>query len=117
DGIVADVKSTVNDVKSFAYDLTAQKDDINAIVTNAKELATKLNAASDRIDNVLGAAEDLLSDENGVGKNFFQEATGADRAMRQTAETINARADEITAGLASFSGRGLADVASLVNEL
>ncbi len=117
DGIVADVKSTVSSVKSFADNITAQKDNVDAIVTNARELAAKLNKASDRIDNVLGAAENLLSDEDGVGKNFFQEATGAAKAMRQTAETINARADDITAGLASFSTRGLADVASLINEL
>jgi phospholipid/cholesterol/gamma-HCH transport system substrate-binding protein len=116
-GIVADVKSTVASARDFADNLTAQKDNVNAIVTNARELATKLNAASERIDKVLGAAEQMLSDEDGVGKNFFQEATGAAKAMRQTAETINARADEITSGIANFSGRGLADVASLVNEL
>lgn len=116
-GIVADVKSTVSNVKTFADGITAQKDNIDAIVTNARELAAKLNKASDRIDNVLGAAEQVLSDEDGVGKNFFQEATGAAKALRQTAETINARADDITAGLATFSTRGLADVASLINEL
>ncbi|MBN9023902.1 MAG: MCE family protein [Rhizobiales bacterium] len=121
DGIVADVKSTVADVKSTVADVkgtvTAQKDNVDAIITNAKELAAKLNAASDRIDNVLGAAENVLKDEEGVGKNFFQEATAAAKALRQTAETINARAGDITNGLAAFSTRGLADVASLINEL
>ena len=117
EAIVADVKATVAGAKDFADNLTTQKDNVNAIVANARELATKLNAASERIDKVLGAAEQLLSDEDGVGNNFFQEATGAAKAMRQTAETINARADEITSGIAGFSNRGLADVASLVNEL
>jgi len=59
----------------------------------------------------------LLADEDGAGKNFFQEAAAAAKALRQTAETFNARADEITAGLADFSGRGLSDVSNLVNEL
>jgi phospholipid/cholesterol/gamma-HCH transport system substrate-binding protein len=117
DGIVADVKATVAGARDFADNLSARKDDVNAIVASAREIAGKLNAASERIDKVLGAAEQLLADDDGVGKNFFQEATGAAKAMRQTAETINARADEITSGIASFSNRGLADVASLVNEL
>jgi len=117
DGIVADAKATVAGAKAFTDNVNAQQDNINAIVADARQLASKLNAASDRIDNVLGAAEQLLDDENGVGKNFFQEATGAAKALRQTAETINGRADQITAGLESFSTRGLADVAALINEL
>jgi phospholipid/cholesterol/gamma-HCH transport system substrate-binding protein len=115
--IVADAKATVAGAKDFTATITAQKDNVAAIVTSARELADKLNAASSRIDTVLGKTEELLADEEGAGKNFFQEAAAAAKALRQTAETFNARADEITAGLADFSGRGLSDVSNLVNEL
>ena len=115
--MVADAKETVAGAKDFANSLTARKDDITAIVTDAKELADRLNAASTKIDSVLGAAEEMLGDEDGAGKNFFQEAAGAAKALRQTAEAFNSRADEITAGLADFSGRGLADISGLVAEL
>ena len=115
--MVADAKATVAGAKDFANSLTARKDDIAAIVTDAKELADRLNAASTKIDSVLGKTEALLGDEDGAGKNFFQEAAGAAKALRQTAEAFNSRADEITAGLADFSGRGLADISGLVAEL
>ena len=117
DVIVADAKAAVAGARDFADNLGAQKDSLNAIVASAKELADRLNAASTKIDSVLGKAENLLADEDGEGKNFFQEAAAAAKALRQTAETFNARADEITAGLADFSGRGLSDVSSLVSEL
>ncbi len=115
--IVADAKAAVAGAREFTDNLTAQKDNLNAIVADAKELADRLNAASTKIDSVLGKTEALLGDEDGVGKNFFQEAAGAAKALRETAETFNSRADEITAGLADFSGRGLSDISSLVSEL
>jgi len=115
--IVADAKSAVAGAKDFAGTITAQKDNVTTIVTSARELADKLNAASSRIDAVLGNAEELLADEDGAGKNFFQEAAGAAKALRQTAETFNNRADEIANGIADFSGRGLGDISSLVGEL
>lgn len=115
--IVADAKAAVAGARDFANTITAQKDSVTAIVADARELAEKLNAASTKIDSVLGNAEKLLADEDGAGKNFFQEAAAAARALRQTADTFNARADVIAGNLADFSGRGLADVSSLVNEL
>ncbi len=115
--IVADAKAAVAGARDFADTITAQKDNVTSIVTSARELADKLNAASSRIDSVLGSAEQLLADEDGAGKNFFQEAAAASRALRQTAETFNARADEIAGGLADFSGRGLSEISMLVNEL
>ncbi|HET7715677.1 MAG TPA: hypothetical protein VFK86_08625, partial [Bauldia sp.] len=115
--IVADAKAAVAGARDFAENLTTQKDNLNAIVADAKELAARLNEASTKIDTVLGKAEEVLGDEDGVGRNFFQEAAGAAKALREVAESFNARSDEIAAGLASFSGRGLADVSALVNEL
>ena len=110
-------KSAIAGAKDFTDNLSAQKDSINTIVASAKQLAERLNTASTKIDSVLGKADALLADEDGAGKNFFQEATGAAKALRQTAETFNSRADDITAGLADFSGRGLSDISSLVSEL
>jgi len=117
DGIVSDARAAIAGAKDFADNLATQKDNINDIVASARQLADRLNTASTKIDSVLGKAENLLADEDGAGKNFFQEAAAAARSLRQTADTFNSRADEITAGLANFSGRGLADISSLVNEL
>ena len=111
--IVADAKAAVAGAKDFADNLTAQKDNLNAIVADAKELADRLNAASTKIDSVLGKAEELLGDEEGVGKNFFQEAAGRRKGAARDGRDLQLRAaDEITAGLADFSGRGLADISS-----
>jgi phospholipid/cholesterol/gamma-HCH transport system substrate-binding protein len=115
--IVADAKAAVAGARGFTDNLAAQKDNINAIVANAKELADKLNAASTRVDSVLGKAETLLGDEDGTTKNFFQEAAAAAKELREAAAKFNARSDEIAGNLADFSGRGLGDVSSLVNEL
>ncbi len=117
DNLVADAKAAVANAKDFTANLTGQKEDLNAIVADAKELADRLNTASTKLNSVLGKADAFLGDENGAGKNFFQEAAGAARAIRKVAETLDAHAAEISGGLADFSTRGLTNVTQLVNEL
>ncbi len=64
---------------------------------------------------MLGKADDLLGDSEG-GKGLIEEATLAARSIRKVAEKFESRADEISSGLARFSGKGLRDVEGMVGE-
>ena len=115
DSVIADAKSTAASASEFAKNLTGRQDDFNKIISDAKELSARLNAASTRIDTILGNADQMLSTEG--GKNFFGEATDAARSIRKAADTVTVKAGEVASGLVKFSGRGLDDVQTLVNEL
>jgi phospholipid/cholesterol/gamma-HCH transport system substrate-binding protein len=117
DAVVADARKTVASANQFTDNLNANQDSFNAIVADAKELADRLNESSKRVDSVLGKAEDFLGSGEGEGKNFFQEAAAAAKSIREAADTVTARADEIAAGISKFSGRGLENVSALVGDL
>jgi phospholipid/cholesterol/gamma-HCH transport system substrate-binding protein len=115
DEILADAKATADRVNSFTQRIEGRTDDINTIIVEAKQLTQRVNAASTRLDGLLGKADAFLGTEG--GENFFTEAAGAARAIRQVAETFDQRANEIAGGLAKFSGRGLDNVQALIDEL
>ncbi|WP_162916626.1 MlaD family protein [Cohaesibacter haloalkalitolerans] len=115
DAILANAKQASGDISTFSQSLASRTDDFNMIVTDAKELAARLNKASERIDGILGKVDGILSDEEG-GKGVIEEVTLAARSIRSVADKFNSRADEISDGIARFSGRGLRDVEAMVSE-
>lgn len=115
DEIIADAKAAADNVNKFTASIQSHTDDVDAIVAEARQLTERVNAASTRLDGILGKTEEFLGTEG--GENFFAQAAGAASAIRKIAETFDQRADDITDGLAKFSGRGLDSVQALVLEL
>lgn len=115
DIILANAKQASGDISNFSTSLSKRTDDFNAIVTDAQQLAARLNKASKRIDGILGKVDGILSDKDG-GKGVIEEVTLAARSIRSVADKFNSRADEISDGLARFSGRGLRNVEAMVSE-
>jgi len=108
------VNAAVNDIGKVAEKVGNRADDIDAIVTDARQLATRLAQASERIDGILVKVDNLLdSDETG---GLMAEASETLKAFREVADTLNARMGTITDGLARFSGQGLRDVEALVRD-
>ncbi|WP_316860069.1 MlaD family protein [uncultured Cohaesibacter sp.] len=115
DEILDNAKLATANINDFSKSLATRTDDFNHIVTEAKELATRLNNASKRVDTILGKVDGVLSDEEGT-KGLVQEVTLAARSIRQVAEKFDKKADQISNGLARFSGKGLRDVESMVSD-
>lgn len=115
DQIIADAKTTADNVNQFTANMQSHSGDVDTIIAQAKQLTERVNAASTRLDGVLAQAEKFLGTEG--GQNFFTEAAAAAKSIRQIADTFDRRSDEISGGLARFSGRGLDNVEALVNEL
>ncbi len=89
-------------------------DDIDGIITDAQQLAARLNQASERVDGVLAKVDGLLG--SGEAEGLMADAGETLKAYRQVADTLNARMGTITDGLARFSGQGLRDVETLVRD-
>ncbi|MEZ5872199.1 MAG: MlaD family protein [Nitratireductor sp.] len=107
-------KSVVANANTITAAFATRKDDVDAIVTDTKELVATLNKASGKVDSVLTGLDGFLSKGNGTGVMEDVRTTLAD--YRELARTLTARINEISAGLSRFSNRGLEDVRSLVQD-
>jgi phospholipid/cholesterol/gamma-HCH transport system substrate-binding protein len=110
----ATVNTAVNDVSKVTQRVGERADDIDAIITDAQQLASRLNQASERIDGVLAKVDGLLG--SGEAEGLMADASETLKAYREVADTLNARMGTITDGLARFSGQGLRDVEALVRD-
>ena len=107
-------KSVIANANTVTDAFARRKEDIDAIVTDTKELVATLNKASGKVDGVLTGLDGLLSKGDGTGVMEEVRQTLAD--YRELARTLTARANEISSGLSKFSNRGLDDVRTLVQD-
>ena len=110
----ANANKAASDVAKFTNKLSPRAEDIDQIITDARELANRLNAASTRVDGILVKVDKLLG--SGEAEGVMANASETLKAFRQVADTLNARLGTITDGLARFSGQGLRDVEALVRD-
>ncbi|MGH6760202.1 MAG: MlaD family protein [Phyllobacterium sp.] len=87
--------------------------DVSKVISDAREMMARLNAASVRVDSVLTKVDGLLSSG---GDGVVGEARETLKSFKQVADTLNARLGPITDNLSRFSGQGLRDVEALVSE-
>lgn len=106
--------AAVNDIGKVAQKVGERADDIDAIITDAQQLAARLSTASERVDGILAKVDNLLGSDDAGG--LMAEASETLKAFREVADTLNARMGTITDGLARFSGQGLREVDSLVRD-
>ena len=106
--IVNDVREATGSIRALSESLGEQRDDVTRIVTAAREMTERLNAASMRVDGVLQKVDALLgSDEAGALGGELNQTLAE---YRRLAETLNARVPAIAAGIERFTGAGLRDV-------
>lgn len=110
----ASANKAAQDIATFTDKLSPRADDINQIVTDARELAGRLNAASVRVDGILAKVDKLLG--SGEAQGVMSDASETLKAFKQVADTLNSRLGTIMNGLAQFSGQGLRDVEALVRD-
>lgn len=88
--------------------------DIDKMVSDATELAHRLNAASVRVDGILLKVDKLLG--SGQTEGVMAEASSTLKSFKQVADTLNQHLGAILGGLQQFSGSGLRDVESFVRD-
>lgn len=107
-------RKVVEDVAKVTSKFGDRAGDIDRMISDATELAHRLNQASVRVDGVLAKVDSLLG--SGEAKGVMTDASATLKEFRKVAETLNARLGTITEGLARFSGQGLRDVEALVGD-
>ena len=109
-----DARTAAADVAKVTESFGRRSDDIDQMISDAGQLAERLNAASVRVDGILVKVDKLLG--SGEAEGLMVDASETLKAFRQVADTLNSRLGTITDGLARFSGQGLRDVEALVQD-
>lgn len=126
EGFVKDARGpltdTINNTKTFTdalahnaniiQELGENTGNINQIVTDAKDMMARLNAASVRVDAILAKTDKLLSSDDKDG--VVAQAKATLESIRQTSDNLDKRMGPIADNLQRFSGQGLRDVQSVV---
>jgi phospholipid/cholesterol/gamma-HCH transport system substrate-binding protein len=114
---VGKINRTIDGAERFATTLGNSSPDVEKAISEARQLAEKLNKSADRIDGVLKAAEDFLGSAAGQeGKGMFHEVREAARSIRTLADNLDKRTADITTGINRFTGSGLREVETLTAE-
>jgi phospholipid/cholesterol/gamma-HCH transport system substrate-binding protein len=103
-----------SDIASVTKKFGDRADDIDQTISDAKQLAERLNNASVRVDGILAKVDTLLG--SGEANGVMADARETLKSFKQVADTLNARLGTITDNLARFSGQGLQDVEALVQD-
>jgi phospholipid/cholesterol/gamma-HCH transport system substrate-binding protein len=101
----------IKDISKFRGVLSDRSGDVDSLLSNAGQLAAKLNGMADKFDGVLEAVKGFTGDKENQG--FMANASEAAKSVRQLAETLNKTAP---ATLQEY--RGLAvDARRMVGEI
>ena len=109
-------KTALDGIAKVSDKVGARSQDIDKIISNVKDLSGRLNQTGVRLDGVLAKVDGFLGEGGVNGKGLGEEARATLIAFRKVADTLNSRLGEITDGLARFTGRGLKDVESAVQD-
>jgi phospholipid/cholesterol/gamma-HCH transport system substrate-binding protein len=109
-----DARTAAADIAKVTDKFGRRAEDIDGMISDARQLTGRLNDASVRVDGILVKVDKLLG--SGEAEGLMVDASETLKAFRQVAETLNSRLATITDGLARFSGQGLREVEALVQD-
>lgn len=104
----------VADIAKVTDKFGDRADDIDQTIEDAQQLTQRLNDASVRVDGILVKVDQLLGSDQANG--VMADARQTLKSFKQVADTLNSRLGTITDNLARFSGQGLQNVQSLVQD-
>jgi phospholipid/cholesterol/gamma-HCH transport system substrate-binding protein len=106
------IGTTVDNVTAFSDTLAGNRQSIDDIVKNAKELSARLNASSTRLDSILQKADNLLGE--GGKSGMFDQVTAAAKSIKVLADHLDQRTAKLTNDLSGFTGPGLRQLEALI---
>ncbi|HEX8045205.1 MlaD family protein [Rhizobium sp.] len=113
--VTKDARAAVTSIRDVANSVAARQQDIDQTIANARSISDKLNSASGKVDGVLSKVDSLLG--SGDTQSLFAEARDTLVSFKKMADNLNARIGPIADNLQKFSGSGLSNVQTLINDM
>lgn len=110
----ADARKTAASIADFAEQIRGRQRDIDQAITDATQMANKLNAASSRVDGILVKLDGFLGDAD--APSLSADARATLESFRKVADNLNAQIGPIASDIKQFSGSGLRNIEALVGE-
>lgn len=107
------VTKTLDDVNQFTTALAGASDDIDAIMGDARAVATRFKGLGERADSLMTKLDSMAGQGTG---GILEDAQATLAAIRGAADSFNAQVAVLGGGLGEFSDRGLRDFQNLVSE-
>lgn len=104
----------VANVNEFSQSLKGRGPEIDQILRDAQELASKLNETGTRIQSVVEKVDAMVE---GDGEGLIAEATQAAASIRKVADVLAERVGPIASGLERFTVRGSSDFSNAMAQL
>jgi len=118
---IADIRETasgarevVADVRGVSKTFNERRDDIDSMVSNAREMVERLNQSSKRVDGVLAKLDGFLGSDG--SETVMTDISETLAEFRRVATTLQTTVSGISAGLTRFSNAGLQDVEALIGD-
>ncbi|OBZ92359.1 organic solvent ABC transporter substrate-binding protein [Pararhizobium polonicum] len=110
----ADARKAVASIAELADRIKGRQKDIDQMITDVTQTASKLNAASSRVDGILVKLDGFLGDAD--APSLSADARATLDSFRKFADNLNAQIGPIAENLKRFSGSGLRDIEALVSD-
>lgn len=108
------IASAADSVRGVADNIAGRRNDIDAVITNARETSANLAVASEQVQGLIASVNGLVNSPDGQGLTTEARATLA--SIRATAETIQSSVGPITANIQNFSGQGLDELRGVIRD-
>ena len=109
----AKLTQTVDNVNQFTTTLAENRDDIDAIVADARNVAARFNSLGDRAESLLTKLDAMAGEGSG---GIMADAQATLAAIRAAADSFNTQITAVGGGLGDFSDRGLRDFQTMVSD-
>ena len=111
----ANADKAAADINKVTSKFGARADDIDRIISDAKDLSQRLNEASVRVNGVLVKVDDLLG--SGQAEGVVTDASATLKSIKQVADTVNTKLGPIADGLTRFTDQGLTDATATLKSI
>ncbi|UXM93985.1 MlaD family protein [Bartonella sp. HY329] len=105
---------TAKNAQAFSKTLVDNRDDIDKIITDTREMMARLSNASQKTDAIMAKLDNMLSPDN--KNSVVVQAQETLASIKQTSDTLNAHIKPIANNVERFSGQGLRNIEALVND-
>lgn len=118
EGFVRDVRQplteTIENSRNFSKTLNDNRESVQQILDDTKQMMTRLNTASEKVDSIMAKLDTILSPDN--KNSVVVQAQETLTSIQKATDTINQHIGPISENLEKFSGQGLRNVEALVND-
>ncbi|WP_075996285.1 MlaD family protein [Salaquimonas pukyongi] len=107
-------RQVVADARTVTKTFTDRQQDIDKIITDARQMAERLNQSSTRVDGVLAKLDGFLG-ADGSG-DVMKDVRLTLAEFRTVAKTMQTSINSITGGISRFTNSGLGDIQALITD-